>query len=101
MHNPKVFKKDLTKREYYAAMAMAGDLASYGDGMISADLAVTLAESWVNCADALLRELEKTHDERMSEREMREQIHLQKQHDRMNRAMSEECINGLRQEEMG
>lgn len=44
----------LTKREYFAAMAMQGYLASYGRAN-----AEHVAKIAVECADALLTELEK------------------------------------------
>ena len=47
----------LTKREYFAAMAMQGYLASYGPyDQVNSKAA---AEKSVECADALLTELEK------------------------------------------
>lgn len=100
MHNKKVFVKDMTKREYFAAQAMTGDLASHGDGVVDSQLAAQLAESWVNCADALIRELEKSNDERMTDLEMREQMFQKNQNHRVMTS-DEVCTNGLKQEEMG
>ena len=48
--------KGLTKREYFAAMAMQGLLSFYGDGQ---SFEMTAKES-VKTADALLTELEST-----------------------------------------
>lgn len=50
--------KGLTKREYFAGLAMQGLLAFYGDGQ---DLAVTAKEA-KECADALLNQLQATED---------------------------------------
>lgn len=49
----------LTKREYFAAMAMQGYLASYGPTEPANSQHV--AEKAVECADALLTELEKSN----------------------------------------
>ena len=49
----------LTKREYFAAMAMQGYLASYGPAEPVNSQHV--AEKAVRCADALLTELEKSN----------------------------------------
>ena len=46
----------LTKREHFAAMAMQGLLAFYGDGQAFS----TTAKEAMECADALLAELERT-----------------------------------------
>lgn len=55
----------LTKREYFAGLAMQGELASYqGDtarSEIPAEQLAILAKGWVATADALLAELEKTN----------------------------------------
>ena len=48
----------LTKREHFAAMAMQGILAKHGNKLDN--LGLTVAAYAVDCADALLLELEKT-----------------------------------------
>jgi len=52
----------LTKREYFAGLAMQGELASYqGDTVrseIPAEQLAVLAKGWVATTDALLAELE-------------------------------------------
>lgn len=101
MHDKKVFVKDMTKREYFAAMAMAGDLASYGDGIVPPDAAAQMAETWVNCADALLRELSKTTEERMNELEMKHLAYERMKAAAMKKPHDPICLNGLTQEEMG
>ena len=52
---------NLTKREYFAAMAMQGWLASFApDAQISPEGKIQVAELAVQLSDALLAELEKT-----------------------------------------
>jgi hypothetical protein len=47
----------LTKREYFAAMAMQGYLASFGDAIPNSK---HIAEKSVEYADAVLKQLEET-----------------------------------------
>lgn len=51
----------LTKREYFAAMAMQGIMSSYTIGRL--EYSRVAAETAVVCADALILELEKTNND--------------------------------------
>lgn len=56
-------QKGLTKREYFAAMAMQGLIANSrldAEKAVSIGTANTIAWDAVKCADALLSELDKT-----------------------------------------
>lgn len=56
---PVVGYPGLTKREYFAGLAMQGDLARYINQPIGEKDLPQLADGWVAAADALLAELEK------------------------------------------
>lgn len=54
-------QEGLTKREYFAAMAMQGDLSTMKPGSITGDIGglENLAIGWVQAADALIEALSK------------------------------------------
>jgi len=56
----KVFSDGLTKREYFAGLAMQGICVNAGRNTQSFDRLEKLAELSAKCADALLEELSKT-----------------------------------------
>ena len=53
------YKEGLTKREYFAAMAMQGIIT--GESIIKP---ITTAQAAVNCADALINELNKDNEDK-------------------------------------